>query len=215
MRMIITRPEHDVTTRYLSSWAEEVIVLAREKGVDSIDLRRDKASREELEGRIKKVAPEILFLNGHGHEDRVAGHDNQILVQLGDNHAILKDKITYALSCDSAKGLGAEVVKDGVATYIGYVDEFIFMVDSQYITKPLQDQKANPFRNASNQVMKALFKGHSAQEASARSKQSFRNHYTRFSSSKSDPDSLQMAQFLWWNMRHQVCLGNGNARIVF
>ena len=61
MRLIVTRPQHDITTSYLSAWAEEVIKLAKEKGVNVVDLLRDNANRKELEGRIKKLKPELIF----------------------------------------------------------------------------------------------------------------------------------------------------------
>ncbi len=130
MRLIITRPQHDVTTRYLSSWAGEIIDFAKKKGIDVYDLVKEKANRAEFEGRVKKIKPEAVFLNGHGSDDCVTGHDNSVLVSVKENHEILNNKITYALSCNSGKKLGPKVVENGNAAYIGYSDEFIFMGDS-------------------------------------------------------------------------------------
>jgi len=64
---------------------------------------------------------------------------------------------------------------------------------------------------SSNQVMLSLLKGNTVQDASEKSKNKFREHIRSMSSSLTDPDSLQAAQCLWWNMKHQVCLGDGNA----
>lgn len=213
MKLIVTRPQHDVTTRYLSNWAEEIIQLAERKGVDVIDLLRDKANRKELEGRIKKLLPELLFLNGHGDDDTIAGHDNEVLIKAEDNHEMLKGIITYALSCNSGKVLGQKVTEGNDSTFIGYSDEFIFVANNNYITRPLDDPQARPFMKSSNQVIVALIKGHSAREASERSKKLFQEHFIKLSSSNADQDSLQAAQFLWWNMRNQVCLGNGEAKL--
>ena len=213
MRLIVTRPRHDIPTIYLSIWAEEVIKLAKEKGVDVIDLLQEKANRKELEGRIKKLQPELIFLNGHGGEDRITGHDNEILIKAEDNHEILKGRITYALACKSGKVLGRIISENNGATYIGYCDDFIFMSDNNYTARPLADPKAEPFMKSSNQVMISLLKGHSAQEASERSKNAFKEQFTRLLSSSADPDSLPTAKYLWWNMRNQVCLGNGDAKL--
>lgn len=213
MRLIVTRPQHDVTTKYLSSWAGEIIDFARKKGIEVCDLAREKANRAEFEGRVKKIKPEAVFLNGHGNDDCVTGHDNNPIVSIKENHNILNGKISYALSCNSGKKLGPKVVESGATAYIGYSDEFVFMGDSNYVHRPIDDPKAKPFMEASNQVMISLLKGNSAKDASERSKRKFKDNYTRFSSSNADPDSLQSAQYLWWNMRNQVCLGDTDAKL--
>ena len=208
MRLIVTRPQHDVTTRYISSWAEEIIACAQQKNVDIIDLLKDKANRNELESRIKKLMPKLIFLNGHGSDDSVAGHNNETLVKARENHDLLKGKITYSLSCDSGRVLGPMVAANEDTVYIGYQDEFIFVFDKNYISKPMLDPRAKPFMESSNQLMISLLKGHEASESSNRSKNVFRKKYTELLASTTDVDSLQAAQFLWWNMKNQVCLGN-------
>ena len=213
MKLIITRPQHDVTTRYISAWAEEVIVFAKRKSIVVIDLLKDKSRRRELEGRIKKLAPRLIFLNGHGSPDSVCGHDDEVLIKVGENHNLLTGRITYALSCNSGEILGQKVAENKGTAYIGYKDEFIFIADRRYITRPLDDPRAKPFMESSNQVMTSILKGHSTQEASSRSKDIFREHYRKLSTSTTDVDSLQAAQFLWWNMRNQVCLGDSDSKI--
>ena len=213
MNFIVTRPEHDITTKYLSAWAGEIISLAENKKINVIDLWRDKANRDDLVGRVKKWDPELIFLNGHGGDDCISGQDNRILIKAGDNHEILQKRITYALSCNSGKILGQKVAEDNTSTYIGYSDEFIFVGDSNYISRPLVDPKAEPFKEASNQLMISLLKGNSAKDASERSKEKFRENIRKLTSSIADSDSLQIAQCLWWNMRHQVCLGNIEAKL--
>ncbi len=54
-KIIITRPEHDPLTRYLSHWSTKIIESAEKKGNNVIDLRGKKANKKELEGRIKKT----------------------------------------------------------------------------------------------------------------------------------------------------------------
>lgn len=213
MRLIVTRPHHDITTSYLSVWAKDIVEFAEQKGADVIDLPGKTANRKELESRIKKLQPELVFLNGHGDDDRVAGHDNEILVKSDDNHDILKGRITYALACKSGQGLGRRISEDDGATYIGYSDDFVFMSDRSYVSRPLNDPKAEPFKKSSNQVMISLLKGHSAKEASERSKNVFKEQFDRLLSSSANPDSLPTAKYLWWNMRNQVCLGNGEAKL--
>lgn len=213
MRMIVTRPQYDITTKYLSVWAVEVINFAKGKRVEVIDLFKDKANKKDFIGRVKKLQPDVIFLNGHGNDDCITGHDNEKLVEAGDNHDILHGAITYALSCNSGKILGSKVAENNEATYIGYEDKFIFVADGNYLSRPQDDPMTKPFMEASNQVMISLLKGNRAQEASEKSKNKFKEHFMKLSSSKADSDSLQVAQCLWWNMRNQVCLGNLNAKL--
>ena len=212
MKLIVVRPEYELTTRYISAWADEVISLAKGRGVNVIDLKKSKATREELEGRLQKLQEtRLVFINGHGADNCILGQDGCILLEENDNDGLLSGKITYALSCQSAKGLGEKVSKYSKTAYIGYADEFIFSLDSRYISKPLLDPKAKMFMEASNQVMKSLLKGNTAEEASAKSKSTFWSNFIKLSSSAADPDSLQAMQFLRWDMMHQVCLGDKQA----
>ena len=63
-KMIITRPEHDPSTRYLSRWSEYIIKIAKQKGVEVFDLHKEKATRKGLEGRIKKTSPDFSICKG-------------------------------------------------------------------------------------------------------------------------------------------------------
>lgn len=208
MKLIMTRPQHDLTTRYLSGWAVEIKKLAEEKGVEVIDLLKEKANAMEFTGRMEKLRPELVFLNGHGSEECVTGHDDEILIDKKKNSHLLDKKITYALSCHSAKELGSVVASRDKTTYIGYSDKFIFVSDRNFLSRPADDPKARPFKDASNQIMISLLRGRTTSDASSRSKERFKNLCLFFSSSAADPDSLQIAQCLWWNMRNQVCLGD-------
>lgn len=116
--LIITRPEHDPGTKYLSHWSKKLIEVAKKKGFNIIDLHQEKAEKKEFEGRVQKTDPSLVILNGHGNKNCVTGHDNKAIVKVGENEAILKNRITYAVSCDSAEGLGQSCADKNTA-YIG------------------------------------------------------------------------------------------------
>lgn len=214
MNLLFTTPVYDTYTRYVSAWSKSLIDLAKKKGGDVVNLKNDKANKDEFNSRMRKLNPDLVVLNGHGDEDYVAGFDNKALVKLGDNENTLKSRITYAVSCTSAKLLGSTVVKGGGSTYIGYDDLFYLVSDLKFINRPLQDLKAQPFMEASNQVVISLLKGNKASDASDRSKDMFKKSYQRLLTSQSDPDLLLIAKCLRWNYVHQVCLGDGEAKIL-
>lgn len=212
-KILITRPEHDPGTRYLSFFTKAVFEEAKKKGFDVIDLHREKAEKKELEGRINKTNPSLIIFNGHGNENAVTGHDNKSLVEKGKNEKLLKKRIIYAVSCDSARGLGSSCADENTA-YIGYKKSFIFNLDRRYLNRPLDDKRAKKFLNASNQVPLSLLKGHTAKESSQRSKEAFRKEIiSLLTSQHSDPNSQEDVRDLFWNMQHQVCLGAQNKKL--
>lgn len=213
LHVLISRPEHDFGTRYLSHWSKDIIEFAKKKSAHVLDLHKDKANKREFEGRMKKLSPRLVLLNGHGSARAVTGHNNEALVELGSNELLLKKKITYAVACDSAKELGRAVVDDET-TFIGYEEKFVINMNRRYINNPLQDERAARFLNSSNEVAVSLLKGHTAIEASERSKNAFRKEIRHLlSSSITDSDALEDAKNLYWNMTHQICLGSQSSKL--
>lgn len=213
MSFLITRPDYDSATKYLSHWSEEIIKVAKVKGKKIVDLKGKNVTKKELMGRISKLNPRLVVLNGHGSEQLILGQDDEILIQIGDNEHILHSRITYAVSCSCGKKLGPKSVMHGHTAFIGYDDDFVFTSNRKYLTRPLQDTRAKPFMEASNHVAISLLKGHKAADSSSRSKAMFEKSYKKLLSSESDPNSLQDAKYLRWNMMHQVCLGDTDAAI--
>ncbi len=212
-RILITRPEHDPLTRHLSSWNGKIIEHAKGRGHTVTDLHKEKANKKEFEGRMKKLNPDLVLLNGHGDDAYVMGHNNEVIVKEGENSRLLKDKITYAVACSSAKVLGPACA-DNRTTFIGYNEYFVLNLDRRYFFNPLRDERAARFLEPSNKVALSLVKGHTAKEASEISKKAFREHIiSLLTKGKPDVDEIDDAKSLYWNMTHQVCLGNEEAKL--
>lgn len=211
--MIITRPEHDPATRYLSRWSDCVIKAANKKDIEVTDLQKEKAVKKELEGRLRKINPTLVVLNGHGSDESVCGHDNEELINIKSNSNLLKGRVTYAVSCNSAKKLG-KACADKNTAYIGYDESFVFNVERKYLSQPLKDQRAERFLLPSNHVSLSLIKGHTAEESSKNSKRLFKETIQKLLPSVSnDPHARDDAADLFWDMNHQVCEGNGSLKI--
>ncbi len=150
-------------------------------------------------------------MNGHGNDGLVTGHENEVLIQAGDNEDSLAGKIVYALSCRSGKTLGPESIKKGAAGYIGYKEDFIFMAEPNKMADPFNDKIASLFLEASNQVVISLLKGHTMKQSHDRSRNMFaKNAYKVVAGGSKD---YLLATYLLWNAEHQVCLGNQNATL--
>lgn len=201
--VLVTRPEYDPTTRYLSQWAGLVIDLAGKLGHKVIDLARNRATRKELESVIRKTGPGLVFANGHGDDDLVCGQDGEVLVQAGDNERMFAGRVVNVLSCRSAKKLGPSCIKVGAKAYIGYAEDFVFYRENGKLSRPLEDTTAAHFFNCSNQVASALVKGRTPQDAYLNSQASYKRTIRELITR---PDESHLLRFLIWDMQAQVCL---------
>lgn len=212
--ILVTRPKHEVTTNYLYFFAEEAITeLKKNPTLNIIDLKGDRANKKEFQGIVKKVKPVLIYFNGHGSDEAITGHNNEELVGINDGEESLYGKVVYALSCNSAKKLGAHSVSKGTKAYLGYMDKFIFCYQGECITRPLSDGTARMFLGPSNRLIISLGKGNSAQTAYKKSQKEFKRNISKIMSSKSPQTDTSFLPWMVWDMKCQVCLGDGGAKI--
>lgn len=212
--MLITRPNHDVTTHYLSAWSREVIVEAKQRGVAVTDLVGKRTTRREFSSVVTKTHPSFVMLNGHGDERTVTGYDNEPLVVEGENDILLRGAIIYARSCRSAVHLGPACVRNGTDAYIGYTDDFVFFIDEVNIARPGEDRTAKRFLEPSNHVAITLLKGHTTAEAHAKSRAMVLRTIQTLMTSETPKEEKELIPYLRWNLIHQVCLGDQDARVI-
>lgn len=211
--ILVTQPEYDYTTRYISTWAEKAIQHAKKKNNNVIVLKNKRADKNIFKSVVKKTNPSFIFLNGHGNSDAVTGQDNKPLIDSNDNLDFLKKTIIYALSCQSAKNLGQYCIKKGIRTYIGYTEDFIFIIDQKKRTNPKEDHIAALFLDASNVIPFSLMKGKTTKESYDNSQRAFKKTIRTLLTSESKSYQTSAIRFLIWDMQHQVCLGNQQAFI--
>lgn len=205
--MLVTQPESDYTTRYISCWAEKVILFSEKKRLKTVTLKRKRANRKEFTSVLKKTDYRLLFLNGHGSETAVFGGDNKPILEIGKNEELTKEKIVYALSCRSAKVLGKQCVKKSADAYLGYDEDFIFAYDQMRRTKPASDKTAALFLDPSNILVISLIKGHNCQRSHKNSQNAFKRTIFKILSSQSKKEERSYLRYLTWDMNHQVRLG--------
>ncbi|MBK8483871.1 MAG: hypothetical protein IPL31_05875 [Saprospiraceae bacterium] len=181
--ILITRPNHDLITNYFCSWSQEIIDLAKKKSIQVYDLKGKKSSRKVFESYTETHCPSLVFLNGHGNANLLAGYNNEPMV---NQTTILKNSIVYARSCEVGQYLGSKLIANGAKSFIGYKRKFFVGYTPEKITKPLEDTIAGLFLKPSNLVISTLLKNNSAEEAHKRSqKQMYRNFRKMVSSTAS------------------------------
>lgn len=212
-KALVTQPNYDYTTRYISAWAQKAVDLAKGKGISVICLKEARANKREFESVIRKTQPKFIFINGHGDERSVTGQDGEVLVKVRVNEGILNRSVVYALSCQSAKVLGKESVKSGADAYLGYEEDFIFLYDERCRTNPKIDKTAKLFLDPSMALPVSLFKGHSTGQAYGNSQNEYRRTIVSLLSSEASSEQRTYIGYLIWDMKSQVCLGSRSAII--
>ena len=134
------------------------------------------------------------------------GQDNEALLTTKDKLKALKKLIIYSRSCDCASLLGPHCLNNGAKAFIGYKQPFIFIYNPSLSTHPLADSLAELFLNPSNIVATTLLKGHSPKEADKRSKKAFQKNIQKLLTSETPKEYSAAIRFLFWDMKHQVCL---------
>jgi hypothetical protein len=212
--LLLTRPDYERTTRYISTWAEKIVDLAKSKGYHTVLLNGKRATRVIFESMMHRHNPTLVFINGHGAPDRIFGQDGEVILQTGVNEKTIAGSITYALSCSSAKELGPKAVAAGATADIGYTGDFIFMWSIDKRTRPLEDKTAEMFLEPSNQIMTSLLKGTTTGEAVDHGRNAFAKNVRALLNSQSNEADTASLRYLLWDLQCLTLLGNPDTRAV-
>lgn len=196
--ILVTSPDYDRMTRYLSAWANVFINQAKNRGHKVYNLKEKNVNKKQFHSVVQKVQPEIIFLNGHGAENLVTGHEHDIIIDVA-SAGILKNAAVYAVSCKSARVLGMQAVKLGAREYVGYTQDFILVSQPRKTAHPKDDKTAALFLEPSNQVIHALSKGCSGQEAVVKGKAAFQQSILIALNSDIQSDDDKYIPYLLWN----------------
>lgn len=210
--LLITRPEYEAPTLYLSKWSEKIIKEADNKGIKVIDLHREKVNKDRVVGTLEKTNAKLVVFNGHGSDVAIYGQDDKPVLEMSDTK-VVKDKIIYARACKSAGILGNNAVASGAISYLGYTEDFIFFRNKNSERHPLEDKTVEQFLEPSNYIPISLLKGHTTGEANNRPKNLFRKNIEKLIITGPNSSDYQTIRGLLWDMQNQVCLGDKNATL--
>ena len=213
-RLLLTLPEHDDTTFYCTKWSEEILLpAADENQLHTIVLKKERANKKNLESIVAEKKPKLIFFNGHGGSGEIRGHDDEVLIKVGENEHLLTETIVHALSCSSASMLGPKSVEKGATAYAGYENDFFFFSDTNKSARPLQDEIAKPFFDASLTLPQNLINGKTVREAFIKSQQSYDFWILYYRTHGELLESPQNLLALMWDKMSQTFHGDKEATI--
>ena len=212
--LLITCPEHDDATAYLTYFSKKIIDEAIIKSLKFTEVKDDNLNEKDFTSILKKLDPRLIVLNGHGTYNAIFGHKDNVIIKLNQNDHLLKEKIVYARSCNAGALLGQECVKDTKdGCFIGYNLPFIFYMDAKWTTKPHNDKIARLFIEPSNLIPISIIKGHSTLEAHNNCKKKILRTLNKLVKDKQEPETPLYLEALWNNYIGQVIHGNKKAKL--
>ncbi|MGC8812450.1 MAG: hypothetical protein ACP5O8_02580 [Candidatus Aenigmatarchaeota archaeon] len=195
-KLLITLPNYDDATHYVSSWSIPIIKEAEKENVKIFKLEGKKVTRKMFFSFLEKNKPRFLVLNGHGSEKAIYGHnDEEMIVEEDDKK--FENKIIYTIACDAVKSLGNSIIKRGGECFIGYKGKFVFWFDLHKASRPLDDEKAKSFFVSTNAIPISIIKGNSTLESVEKAKNVFKKEIARWRLSKEIEAPFMIKALLW------------------
>jgi hypothetical protein len=207
--LIITLPDYDDVTQYLSIWSSDIITKAEENSICVRKIEGKEVIKENFEKSMNKLNYKMIIFNGHGSAKTILGHNGEPIIEKEKNGHLLKNRIVYARSCESADSLG-ELAKSSEGCFIGYNLPFMFYVDINWTGNPKKDPVADIFLSSSNQIPISIIKGNTCGDAHKNSQKHILKNINKVLRRKT-PDAYRIAEALLNNYSAQSIIGNESA----
>jgi hypothetical protein len=141
------------------------------------------------------VAPEarkqsVMFMTGvgHGFEDTYTGDYSDTVFKIGEyDREEVTSKIVHFLSCQTARRLGPDFVRNGARAYFGYDENFTYF-----------EEHAASFLECDAEIDIALAGGNTARQAANRARAKYDDNIAKFIAA----GKLYVAATLQYNRDH-------------
>jgi hypothetical protein len=203
--ILITKPNFDDTTFYISHYSNLITEEAKKKGIITKSFEGKETTRENIHKFVNKQKPKFLFLNGHGNSESIEGNKGEIIFSINDKH-LFSEEIIYARSCLLGEKFGKEVFENKKGCFIGYKYPFMFYIDETNSSNPSKDKIAQYFLEPSNKIASAIIKGNTTEEANNKGKKATLKNIKKMMIE--EKNSFLMIGALWNNYEGQVLYGN-------
>jgi len=150
---------------------------------------------------------DIIIGAGHGDKDSFTGQNEAVILEVGRyNPREVKGKVIKLLSCQTGVALGPDLIKNGAKAFLGYEDDYVWVMDADFASKPWADEMAATSLMPVIDGLNALLDGKTCREALETELEG----YTR--NAEVEEDELVKA-CLEFNRDNAVLLGNPTTRV--
>lgn len=150
---------------------------------------------------------DIIIGVGHGDETAFTGQNEAIILEVGKYDSKEVDgKVIKLLSCQTGIGLGPDLIKNGASSVLAYVDDYVWVMDSDLASRPWADDIAATILMPVIDGLNALLDGKTAKEAFEIELEGYARN------AEAEEDELIRA-CLEFNKSNAILLGDREARI--
>jgi len=150
---------------------------------------------------------DIIIGVGHGDADSFTGQNEAVILEIGKyNPREVKGKVIKLLSCQTGVSLGPDLIKNGADAFLGYKDDYVWVMDADLASTPWADDLAGTCLLPVIDGLNALLDGKTAREAFDMELQG----YTRNAAAEEDDLIRSCLEF---NHDNAVLLGDPAARV--
>ncbi|GAI74105.1 unnamed protein product, partial [marine sediment metagenome] len=116
--------------------------------------------------RLSAPQSDIIIGVGHGGQDVFTGQNEAVILEAGQySPREVRGKVIKLLSCQCGVILGPNLVKNGAACVLAYVDDYVWVVDADLASTPWSDEMAATSLMPVIDGLNALLDGKTAREA--------------------------------------------------
>jgi len=155
------------------------------------------------------AAPQSDIIIGVGHGDAIgfSGQNEALILEVGKYDPREVDgKVIKLLSCQTGIALGPDLIKNGATSFLGYVDDYVWVMDSDLASTPWADNMAATSLMPVVDGLNALLDGKICREA-------FRIEMEGYSRNAEVEEEELVKSCLEFNRDNAVLLGDQNAKI--
>jgi len=200
---LVTRPDHDVATRYGAAYHTLQIEKLKEEGYPVHDLASFRASKKEFDETTLREAPCLVSGIGHGRADRFTGWKNEpLLISCKYDERLVRARFFSLLSCTVGADLGEDMDRKDATVVHCYKDVYVFVIEHPPKPDPLEDRYAKWFLDSHNQFVYSLVDRKMAKEAFADTVKRYQDAVRYWS-----PRNPEIARYLFHDLRAMVMYG--------
>ncbi|MBA7569139.1 hypothetical protein ES708_10877 [subsurface metagenome] len=201
MPVTLALADFDLPTRSASGWMLRYIVPR----VEPIQLLGALVRR--LPFRLSAPQSDIIIGVGHGDVDVFTGQNEAVILEAGQySPREVRGKVIKLLSCQCGVILGPNLVRNGAACVLAYVDDYVWICDADLAMRPWSDEMAATSLMPVIDGLNALLDGKTAREALNIELEG----YSRNAAVEEDELVKACIEF---NRENAVLLGAGSAKI--
>lgn len=150
---------------------------------------------------------DIIIGTGHGERDAFTGQNEAVIWRVGDyDPKEVRGKVIKLLSCYTGASLGIDIVAKGANCFMGYKDEYVWVMDADKASTPWSDKMAAACLGPVVASINALLDGKTAGEA-------FQVELDLYTRNAEAEDNELIKSCIEFNRDNSVIIGDRGAKV--